>query len=1167
MAAKKEDKNILSALSNPFSTGGGGNDFERKVQASFVLALLVDGFSPLLNTPVTSLYFQAKRLNWDIDDLVVISSFDEIESKLLCQIKHGVSFTSSDTSFNEVLTAAWSDFNKKEFDKKRDKIALITGLSPKSDVMRFIYTQANASKDAKDFIQRIDQTNYSNNDNRKKLSVIRDSLTKISGEVITEQELWEFCKVFAVLVFDLAYENSINEFLIRALVSANTQTSTADAWDMLLNYASQCNKSSSYVDLDKIPDRIKQLFNKESIDLPATAINLTSYPLDQHWAKMALVGSWNENNQFDIELLEKLVGLDYTSIHEKVKENYLSASPFVRFTDGIWKIKNCRAFIQNGSKFFFDDDIKRAFKLATDIFQQKDRRIRPDGNLNLLVPSNGSFDHSDALRNGVLHGLAVLSNLKTTPHSCSDNLISHEAFLFIRNILSNADTFLWTSLDSSLMTLAEIHPTEYLSVLEQTIVQSPATIEALFPKNNAHLMFLRNSICSVLWSIECLAWDERYFIDCIRILGELASLNYEKTNLSNSPVRSIIDILLPWHIQTLASTQKQKNAVASLLKESPAIAWKIVKSLLSHATRSTTGTYKPKYIQSIPENYSPSNEQFNEMQDYYSQAALTLAKQDLQKLHNLLKHLNDMNKETLRSYMLTIIETCNGWSDEEKFPVWSKMSIHKAWVVSNATEPLDKEMLSLLDSVIEKTNPNNTMCEYKLLFDPQYFDCEEEGSDESSSRWNRREKAREQVPIKIYVEKGIEAVLKFGKDINNSHLVASFLGKKLNVLQLKQLLKLCFEDELDKEFFSTVLRSFFYNNTTETILNLDLKMYSAEYITWVLTCFPLENDVFKLADLFLEEDQDLYWKTISIPYLGVHEEVDVSLVWEKLIKNNRPASAVNLFGIDTKQCKIPAEEIEEALTLAASTKCPEKLIPDKEAVRNLITYLHSNKTRNIAKISDIEFIYLPWLDEHSKVSPKALRYRLANEPQFFCDLIKLMYKKKNAEKHEQKLSETTSQRLLEIFVHFKVVPGTDWNGECHKGIFCNWINHCKKWSKDNDRFEVVMQTIGNGLSYAKRNENGLIDEFIIDELNKIDNDEMRRGFIIGTINQRGVSYIDPEGKPEYQLAEKYNNLASKVEELGYSRFAGSLRELADNYINEAKHNIKWHKKEQEISEE
>ena len=54
-------KNTVSVLSNPFSTGGGGVDFEYRVQATFLLALLVEGFSPLLNLPITSVIFQAKR--------------------------------------------------------------------------------------------------------------------------------------------------------------------------------------------------------------------------------------------------------------------------------------------------------------------------------------------------------------------------------------------------------------------------------------------------------------------------------------------------------------------------------------------------------------------------------------------------------------------------------------------------------------------------------------------------------------------------------------------------------------------------------------------------------------------------------------------------------------------------------------------------------------------------------------------------------------------------------------------------------------------------------------------------------------------------------------------------------------------------------------------------
>ena len=35
-------KVIVSALSNSFSTGGGGVDFEHRVQATFLLALLVE---------------------------------------------------------------------------------------------------------------------------------------------------------------------------------------------------------------------------------------------------------------------------------------------------------------------------------------------------------------------------------------------------------------------------------------------------------------------------------------------------------------------------------------------------------------------------------------------------------------------------------------------------------------------------------------------------------------------------------------------------------------------------------------------------------------------------------------------------------------------------------------------------------------------------------------------------------------------------------------------------------------------------------------------------------------------------------------------------------------------------------------------------------------------
>lgn len=82
-----------------------------------------------------------------------------------------------------------------------------------------------------------------------------------------------------------------------------------------------------------------------------------------------------------------------------------------------------------------------------------------------------------------------------------------------------------------------------------------------------------------------------------------------------------------------------------------------------------------------------------------------------------------------------------------------------------------------------------------------------------------------------------------------------------------------------------------------------------------------------------------------------------------------------------------------------------------------------------------------------------------------------------------------------------------------------------------------------------------IDCRILEELNRVENEELRRGYYLGIINQRGVHWIDPEGKPELELAEDYENKANIAESRGYSRYAGILRGVADEFKREAKSNI------------
>ena len=1162
---KKSDQNTattkttVSALSNPFSTGGGGVDFEHRVQATFLLALLVEGFSPLLNFPITSVLFQGKRPGYDIDDIVVSASSNTYSAKLLCQIKHGVTITESNDTFKEVIVSAWSDFNKDTFDKRTDKIVLISGSVARANSLRFIYDQANGALDAKDFLDRIERAGYSNDTNRDKLNIIKIFLRQANNnQEVTSEQLWEFCKAFTILVFDLDYESSINEFLIRALIASNCKENAASVWARLVDFAARSDRSASYITLEKIPEDIKQKF-KNIIDVPNLMPAALDFDINSFWAKLALIGSWSERNESDKIFLETFLETSYTEIQRRIQEGCLKPDPNISFSEGVWRVNHRRSIMKMCSTLYFDHDIKNFFSLSYDVLKEKDRRIQDNGEFSLLVPATGAFNHSDFLRNGIVQGLAIICNMSGMQLSCSAETLDSEAITLIRNLFANSEKSVWMSLDSQLPDIAEINPAEYLSCLEKQIINTPQSIEALFPKNSDDFLFSRNFICSILWSLEGLAWCEKYFIKCIRILGQLSTLNYEKTNSSNTPVNSIITIMLPWHIQTLASKEKQKSAIKALQQECPDIAWSVIKGLLPHTTQSTTGTHRSRYIISnMPKEVKTADQDILDLYQYYSRLALELAKEDYSKMYDLLPHYDNMDKDTVIEYLTLIAEKASGWEDSKKYPFWKEFLRQKDWLIHNTVEELDDFVIGRLESTIEKVTPTDIRYSYRKLYEPGYLDYD---AGDFQTKWEAKRNEQETAVYNIYVAYGIDSVVEFAKELNNEAWIAQNLGKRLKEGEIKALLKMCYESKLNKNFFASIINGYIIVNGYDAMLQIDLKSYCSEYIAWVLSCLHPSMRLFEIAEHLLGEQIQLYWNSIVIPRFGLDESVDLNYVWGQLVEQKRYAAAINLFGITAEQCSVSHDELCTVLNQAAITESDDRLDPD--AVRNLIDLLQRKRSASIEDISHIELIYLLWLDDHSKVKPAALRYRLANEPTFFCELVKLYYKKRHSETHEENLSENMSKRLFRILYNFSVVPGTDWDGNYNEDAFAKWIDYCKSWSKAEDREAVVQQTIGHGLSHARKHENGLVDDFIMKELNKIENEEMRVGYRTGIFNQRGVRWVDPEGKPEYQLAEKYEKMADAAESLGYAKYAETLRIISNNYTKEAERIIREHRLEQE----
>lgn len=218
-----------------------------------------------------------------------------------------------------------------------------------------------------------------------------------------------------------------------------------------------------------------------------------------------------------------------------------------------------------------------------------------------------------------------------------------------------------------------------------------------------------------------------------------------------------------------------------------------------------------------------------------------------------------------------------------------------------------------------------------------------------------------------------------------------------------------------------------------------------------------------------------------------YDAEELKIIVEKLVVCKRYVTAVNIIGHSECEAVINAECIYKLMKLAGTEESIGVETLDDYAVQKIIGWFQQQEDIDLELRSDIEFIYLPMLDDYSEVRPRALNTRLSLEPEYFCSLIELCYKERNGEKREIELNKSLSDRLYEILFQFKVIPGIDWNGNFDAKRFDYWMKTVKTWSRDNDRYEVAMHTVGSGLSYAELDEDKLPQTAVIEELNRVEN--------------------------------------------------------------------------------
>jgi len=1160
--------------SNPFSTGGGGPSFETHVQAAFGVLMLTGGVAPCLRPwPIKKVKLQGRHAGFETDDLIVFAGEPSggQQARLLAQIKHAITTTKRDKAFGEVIQAAWNDFrNPSVFTLESDAIALITGPMSATDInnTRSILEWARHSENASDFLTKVEKANFSSTQKRAKLDSFRVHLKNANGGVaLSDDELWLFMKSFHLLGYDLDIKAGVTLSLIHSLM---TQFSVADPhalWSEIVVEIQSADKNAGTVSLDTISQNLRDAFTKRPIEtIPDSFLQRQETPAEcglppiAHPAESAvavLLGSWRESSDADRSVIETLSATEYSVWVGKIRNLLLQPETPVKLKDGKWTLTQRKELWDGLGRRLFDDHLDRFRKVVVEALRERDPRFELPPDERYMANVRGKvLSHSPSLRKGLAESLALLGSHPKALTSCSQGKPEATAALVVREVLGGADWVLWGSLDSLLPLLAEAAPGEFLNAVEDSLRSNPCPFDTLFAQEKTGV-FGANYMTGLLWALETLAWDAELLTRVAVMLGSLAARD-PGGNWGNRPANSLSTILLPWFPQTCAPIAKRKTAVETLAREVPDVAWKLVLQLLPGSQRGSSGSRKPVWRELIPDDWTESvtRGEYWEQVAIYTELGTNIAKTNLLRLGDLIDHLGDVAKDA-RDEILDHLqsEQITSLSQEKRLPLWRRLVefVVKHRKFGDAEWAMKPEEVDKIAGVAERLAPHAPELRYQRLFSNRSLDLfEERGNYQEQER--KLQERRQDAVQDICAGGKVEAILAFAQSVESPMHVGIAFGAVA-------------DDEADRTIFPGLLEAKekgllelaggfvsgrFRARGWQWADAVDTSSWTPSQVGQFLAFLPFEPETWDRLTLLAGQDESFYWTKAAVNPYGVTSGLEFAV--GRLVEHGRPYAAVTcLVAMCHQEQRLNSEQAARVL-LAALNSSESAHATDAYDLRVVIKALQDNPDTNPEDLFQVEWAYLPLLEHDEGSSAKLLEQRLADDPSFFCEAIRIVYRSKNEKEPVAEVSQqekdvgTNTYRLLH---NWRTPPGIQKDGTFDADALSAWLNEVKNACAESGHLEMALMTVGHVFTSAPPDPDGLwIHRAAAEVLNAPDAKNMRGGFTTQLYNSRGVHGFTA-GREEREIAEKYRKQAEEVEAPGYHRLATALRDLASQYEREA----------------
>jgi hypothetical protein len=252
-------------IAPPTATGNAGPQFEEKVGAFYLLALLSGGEPRgLPGATIQTVRFQQRAAGRPLDDVVVQACNADGSSAILeIQAKRTLTFTASDDEFSDVVAQMWQAAQKSEFQTKRHELAVAIARTTTrvEQVCQEVLHRARQGEDSATFATDINREKFSSQGMRDFIGVFRKNLAA-AGAPADDKTVWQLLRRFQILVFDFESPGSDYEYRARERARLTLVTDQADRaanlWPVLVGHAGACARAGGALARTAVISRLKK---------------------------------------------------------------------------------------------------------------------------------------------------------------------------------------------------------------------------------------------------------------------------------------------------------------------------------------------------------------------------------------------------------------------------------------------------------------------------------------------------------------------------------------------------------------------------------------------------------------------------------------------------------------------------------------------------------------------------------------------------------------------------------------------------------------------------------------------------------------------------------------------------------------------------------------------